>query len=215
MRGSLSVPVIVDAALRVLERSGLSGVTARSVAAELGVRPSALYHHLPDMTTLLDEMATALRREMGPVLVEGDWAAMLRAQGNEVRRVLLAHRDGGRLFAGRRLRDPALITAMEGPLGALTASGLSLPLAVLAGQAVLDLTVGFVVEEQHRASGESGEYRAEERRAMVDEASHPLTAAASEPMLAPADQRYADELQLLVDGVGVRLAREGRTSPKA
>lgn len=215
MRGSLSVPVIVDAALRVLEQSGLNGVTARAVAAELGVRPSALYHHLPDMPTLLDEMATALRREMGPVRPVPDWAAMLRAQGNEVRRVLLAHRDGGRLFAGRRLRDIDLVTAMEAPLRALNDAGLSLPLAVLAGQAVLDLTVGFVIEEQHRTSGESGEYRADARRALIDEASHPLTAAASEPMLASPDTRYAAALELLIDGVGVRLAREASASPKA
>lgn len=215
MRGSLSVPVIVDAALRVLEQAGLSGVTARAVAAELGVRPSALYHHLPDMTTLLDEMATALRREMGPVRAETDWAEMLRAQGNEVRRVLLAHRDGGRLFAGRRLRDIELVTAMEVPLRVLTDAGVPLSLAVLAGQAVLDLTVGFVIEEQHRASGESGEYRADARRALVDEACHPMTAAASEPMLAPPDERYAAALELLIDGVGVRLTHPDGATPKA
>lgn len=84
-RGGLITGVIVGAAFRVLERSGLSGVTARAVAAELGVRPSALYHHLPDMATLLDEMATAMRREMN-AQPSPRWDATLRETGRTVRR---------------------------------------------------------------------------------------------------------------------------------
>ena len=71
-----------------------------------------------------------------------------------LRRSLLAHRDGGRLFAGRRLRDPSLLTAMPEPLRTLVEAGFSLEQAVTALQAVRDLTIGFVIEEQHRASGE-------------------------------------------------------------
>lgn len=204
MRGSLSVPVIVAAAFRVLEASGLSGVTARAVAAELGVRPSALYHHLPDMATLLDEMATQVRREMNGEAAS-DWATMLRGTGHEVRRALLAHRDGGRLFAGRRLRDPALLPAMEHPLRTLVGAGLSLNDAVTALQSVLDLTVGFVIEEQHRDSRESGHYDPDARRAMVSAEQFPLTAAASAPLLAAPDERYRCSLELLVSGVGTLL----------
>ena len=122
MRGSLSVPVIVDAAFVVLENAGLSGVAARAVAAQLGVRPSALYHHLPDMATLLDQMATAMRRDLVLQPVTG-WRELLLETGRVLRRALLAHRDGGRLFAGRRLRDPSLLTAMEEPLRTLVEAG--------------------------------------------------------------------------------------------
>ena len=85
MRGSLSVPVIVDAAFVVLENAGLSGVTARAVAAQLGVRPSALYHHLPDMATLLDQMATAMRRDLVLQPVTG-WRELLLETGRVLRR---------------------------------------------------------------------------------------------------------------------------------
>ncbi|GAA0330537.1 hypothetical protein GCM10009529_06000 [Micropruina glycogenica] len=141
----------------------MSGVTARAVAAQLGVRPSALYHHLPDMATLLDQMATAMRRDLVLQPVTG-WRELLLETGRVLRRALLAHRDGGRLFAGRRLPDPSLLTAMEEPLRSLVEAGFSLEQAVTALQAVLDLTIGFVIEEQHRASGESGEYDPELRR---------------------------------------------------
>lgn len=67
---------------------------------------------------------------------------------------------------------------------------------------MLDLTVGFVMEEQHRASGESGEYDPELRRLLVPAQRYPLTAAASAPLFAPADKRFDVELGLLVAGVG-------------
>lgn len=48
---------VVAGALRVLEAQGLEGCSMRRVAAELGVQPSALYHHVPDKQTLLALMA--------------------------------------------------------------------------------------------------------------------------------------------------------------
>lgn len=51
-------------------------MTARAVAAQLGVRPSALDHHLPDMATLLDQMATAMRRDLVLQQVTG-WRELL------------------------------------------------------------------------------------------------------------------------------------------
>lgn len=247
---------MTTAAARVVERvgnrdgpAGGHGRALRQGAAdELGVRAGALYHHVEDMTTLYDEMATAMAREIArpstaasggdtdsrgahapgatapweadtdsrgahaagataPGEADADWPAMLTAAGHRIRTVLLSHRDGGRLYAGRRLRDVGPAVSMEAPLRAMTAAGLDLGVAVTALQAVADLTVGFVIEEQHRDSGESGAYDPEARRAFVDADRHPLTAAASVPMLAPGDERFATALGFVVDGVRARLAR--------
>ena len=48
---------VVAAGMRVLDAQGLEGCSMRRVAAELGVQPSALYHHVPDKQTLLALMA--------------------------------------------------------------------------------------------------------------------------------------------------------------
>ncbi|MDL9981566.1 TetR/AcrR family transcriptional regulator [Microbacterium sp. ASV49] len=49
----LDVDRITDAALAVLKKDGLRGLTMRGVAARLGVTPSALYHHVPSRDALL------------------------------------------------------------------------------------------------------------------------------------------------------------------
>lgn len=63
MRNSLAD--VVAAALRVLSAQGLEGCSMRRVAAELGVQPSALYHHVPDKQTLLALMADEIVAGVG------------------------------------------------------------------------------------------------------------------------------------------------------
>lgn len=66
MRNSLAD--VVAAGLRVLDAQGLENCSMRRVAAELGVQPSALYHHVPDKQTLLALMADEIVR---PVTAAG------------------------------------------------------------------------------------------------------------------------------------------------
>src|ERR1700675_3926325 len=49
---------LLEAAERVLERDGLSGLTLRAVAREAGVSHAAPTHHFGDLTGLVSELAT-------------------------------------------------------------------------------------------------------------------------------------------------------------
>ncbi|MHA3725276.1 TetR/AcrR family transcriptional regulator [Leucobacter sp. HY1910] len=112
MRNSL--PDVVAAALRVLEAQGLEGCSMRRVAAELGVQPSALYHHVPDKQTLLalmaDEIVAGVRLGLGlgfgaadaaepaaPALPHASVAAEQICA--EMRRAMLVVRDGADVVA--------------------------------------------------------------------------------------------------------------------
>lgn len=86
-----SLPDVVAAALRVLDSYGLEFCSMRRVAAELDVRPSALYHHVPNKQTLLALMADELVAEVG-----GDDA---RELCHELRRAMLTVRDGAEVVA--------------------------------------------------------------------------------------------------------------------
>jgi AcrR family transcriptional regulator len=47
---------ILAAALSILEREGLAGLTVRKVAAKAGLSPMAMYRHFADKDTLLDAL---------------------------------------------------------------------------------------------------------------------------------------------------------------
>lgn len=83
---------VVRGALRVLDAYGLEFCSMRRVAAELGVQPSALYHHVPDKQTLLGLMGD---RIVADVLVDADLAASCA----RLREAMLAVRDGAEVVA--------------------------------------------------------------------------------------------------------------------
>lgn len=56
-RGRITREQILAAAMELLDQRGLPDLTMRKLAAELGVRPSALYWHFPDKQTLLARLA--------------------------------------------------------------------------------------------------------------------------------------------------------------
>jgi AcrR family transcriptional regulator len=58
--GRLSRAVVVDAALRIVDRDGLDGVSMRRLAAAIGATPMALYRHVPNKAALLDALVAAV-----------------------------------------------------------------------------------------------------------------------------------------------------------
>ncbi|MFC8527324.1 TetR/AcrR family transcriptional regulator [Nocardia sp. NPDC057227] len=57
---TLDRATIVDAAIRMLERDGIDGLSMRGLAAELGSKPMTLYHHVPSKSALLQLALTEL-----------------------------------------------------------------------------------------------------------------------------------------------------------
>lgn len=74
---------ILDAALAVVTRHGVHGMTMDRVAAEAGVSPAALYLYVRDKDELLAALAERLAALVRPLLAalgaEADFAAALRA----------------------------------------------------------------------------------------------------------------------------------------
>ena len=76
---SLSREGVVEAAIGLLRTQGLKGVTMRSVSAELGVTPMALYSHVESKEALVALVAAKAQESM-PVLMlhEDGWQESLR-----------------------------------------------------------------------------------------------------------------------------------------
>lgn len=95
----LSRDDVARAALRILDELGLPDLTMRRLAAELKVRPSALYWHYPDKQTLLADVADRIvsrSRPTGPAI---GWEEQLHAEAFALRDALLAYRDSAEVVS--------------------------------------------------------------------------------------------------------------------
>ena len=59
--GQISRPVILRAALRIVDRDGVDGLSMRRLSDEVGRDPTVLYRHIPNKAALLDGVAAQLR----------------------------------------------------------------------------------------------------------------------------------------------------------
>ncbi|MGI8312536.1 TetR/AcrR family transcriptional regulator C-terminal domain-containing protein [Saccharopolyspora hattusasensis] len=139
---------VVDRAIAVLDEYGLESLTMRRLAAELGLQPSALYHHVPNKQTLLaavaDEILTRGRRPRRA----RKWDRRVVEVCAELRDAMLAYRDGAEV----------VVTAYTFGLGAgepasqlqeaLRDGGLPDDLVDVGTRALLHLVFGHTVEEQ-------------------------------------------------------------------
>lgn len=102
---------VIDAAMRVLAAQGLENCSMRRVAGELGVQPSALYHHVPNKQSLLALMADKIVAGVGVRTVGGAASASgldaasqhpavaARALCLDLRAAMLAVTDGADVVA--------------------------------------------------------------------------------------------------------------------
>jgi TetR/AcrR family transcriptional regulator, tetracycline repressor protein len=139
---------VVARAIEVLDEYGLESLTMRRLASELGVQPSALYHHVPNKQSLLAAVADEiLRRGSRPRHAER-WDRRAIEICAELRDAMLAYRDGAEVVVtahtfGLGAREPA--TALRSALGD---GGLPGDLVDVGTRAILHLVFGHTVEEQ-------------------------------------------------------------------
>lgn len=204
---------MVSIALRLLNDVGLDGLTLRRLAKELNVQAPALYWHVKNKQELLDEMATAMLREMSlpevasGALAEMSWQELLGEMGRRLRRALLRYRDGAKVFAGTRLTDAGHATAQEAHLRRLVAAGFTPGSAARVSFIVFVFTEGFVIEEQ-AVSPMPGERAPEydvRKRASGIGAEFPLAAQVGSDLFADYDARFEEGLDAVVAGIEATL----------
>ncbi|MFG3046673.1 TetR/AcrR family transcriptional regulator C-terminal domain-containing protein [Streptomyces sp. NPDC048241] len=204
-RAPLDRRKVADTALRLLNETGLDGLTLRAIARELDVKAPALYWHFKDKQALLDEMATEMYRRMaaGAVLDPADtWQERLLAACRGLRTALTGYRDGAKVFSGSRFTGTEHAPAMESHLRVFTGAGFTLAQAVQAVRTANMYTIGFVTEEQgvRPLPGERREgYDVEERARRLAE--FPLAAEAGKLLFDGYDEQFEDGLKLIVAGI--------------
>lgn len=148
---------VVDRAVGVLDAYGLADLTMRRLAAELGVQPSALYHHFANKQTLLAAVADQIlaRGARGPR--PGAWDDQVVAVCTELRDAMLAYRDGAEVVATVYAFGLGATAPYDEIAGALAAGGCDPELTRTAARTLLHFVFGHVTDEQtHLQAGSAG-----------------------------------------------------------
>jgi TetR/AcrR family tetracycline transcriptional repressor len=138
-----------------MDSQGLDGVSLRAIAARLGIRQPALYHHFASKAELLDALAEeALDRwHTDRLPIDGEpWPEFVARNARSLRRALLSVRDGARLVASAGSRSPQLDHAIA-QIALLERAGFGGTEAALALIAVSRYTIGSAIEQQTARDG--------------------------------------------------------------
>ena len=104
MADKLNRDVIARGALRLLDAAGIDGITMRALAADLGIQAPTLYWHVKSKQDIFRAMAVAMSQDAAALMTASDsnapWRERLAGWAHALRKTLLSHRDGARVFAG-------------------------------------------------------------------------------------------------------------------
>ena len=125
-RAGLSRSLILDAAVALVDREGLDGLSMRKLGGALGVEAMTLYHYVPNKAALLDGLVEWVMQHSAtaPALADGlSWDRVLRRYAETLRTTLLGHPGVLPLFFTHPAVTPQTLKAVENGLRVLTEAG--------------------------------------------------------------------------------------------
>jgi TetR/AcrR family transcriptional regulator, tetracycline repressor protein len=204
----LSRDVIARAGLRLLDATGIEGITMRALAAELDVQAPTLYWYVKSKQDIFRAMAVAMSEDAAALTITTDpsasWQQRLARWAHALRQILISHRDGASVFAGTFALDPATFHITESALRAWQDAGLSIAESAQRTVLIRHFVVGFCIEEQELAELSAGhdEARPDEIKTGADPTRFPLTSQALPTILTTsAEERFQLGIQLMLSGV--------------
>ncbi|GAB3853167.1 TetR/AcrR family transcriptional regulator C-terminal domain-containing protein [Micromonospora andamanensis] len=215
-REPLSRDRALAAAIALVDAEGMTALTMRRLAADLGVEAMSLYHHLPGKEGLLNGLVDAVVAEIvaaaGAAETDaagGDWRTRLRLRFLAARAVMLRHPWAPALLSSRPTIPAGVYGYYEGILATLIDGGFSYRIAHRALHAFGSLALGFAQEVFQPATGADTDAAAADLAVLAEQLPH-LAAmvaaemhAATDPTLGWCDSQTEFEftLDLLFDGL--------------
>jgi AcrR family transcriptional regulator len=159
----LNQDLIVEVALRILDREGLDGLSMRRIADELDTGAASLYAHVSNKDELLEIMADQVASEVK--LPEPDprhWQEQLKDVCRQVGRALAAHADVARVYLANVPSGPNALRISERIFAIMLAGNVPPRVAAIALDRLFlyvtaDAYEGSLYSVRQRASGKSPE----------------------------------------------------------
>jgi AcrR family transcriptional regulator len=146
-RPALSRERVLRGAVTVADAGGLAGLTIRSLAEELGVKPMSVYHHVANKDQILDGIVDLVFNEIELPPADGAWRSAMRRRAESARQALKRHPWAIGLMESRTAPGHATLRHHDAVIGALRAGGFSVEMTAHA-YALLDSYVyGFALQE--------------------------------------------------------------------
>ena len=146
-RPRLSRDRVLWGAVSVADAGGIDGLTIRSLARSLGVKPMAVYYYVANKDEILDGIVDLVFSEIELPEVGGDWRAEMRRRAHSARRALRAHPWAIGLMESRTSPGPATLRHHDVVIATLRAAGFSRQLTAHAYAALDSYTYGFALQE--------------------------------------------------------------------
>jgi AcrR family transcriptional regulator len=142
----LNLRLVLDAALLVIDRAGVEGLTVRAVARELGRPPMTLYTYFRSKQALLDLVFDRLLDRLLKVPGRATWQEEVEAACRHMRRELLDHPRWVPLLVRVRVPQP-MLQVYEHLLGLMRSDGLGPEQAMFAVSSLMMQALGAVLVE--------------------------------------------------------------------
>ncbi|MEV7128099.1 TetR/AcrR family transcriptional regulator C-terminal domain-containing protein [Streptomyces sp. NPDC093260] len=199
---SLTPEQLASAALAVIDRDGLAGLSMRAVAKELGVSTMGLYRYVTDR----DELERlVVERVLGAVDTEppepgAPWRERVTVLAGRLRATVGAHPEVVPLTVTHRHHSLGVLRWSETVLAVLTEAGLEGERRVVVLRALLGYVIGAIQLEHLGPLSGPGTTAL----AALPVAEFPLMAAtARDARTVDADREFLGGLALLLDGIAV------------
>ena len=139
---------ILEAAIELGDREGLTALSMRRLGRELGVEAMSLYNHVTSKAALLDGVVGLLLAELDiPPADPGHWEESLQIVARTYRRIAHVHPNLFPLVVTRPLNAPEVLRPLEATLAILRAAGFDAVSTLGAFRAISSYVEGYALDE--------------------------------------------------------------------
>ena len=146
-RPRLSRERVLQGAVAVADAGGIASLTIRSLAAELGVKPMSVYHHVANKDEILDGIVDIVFSEIELPTIGGEWHSEMRRRAASAREVMRRHPWAIGLVETRTSPGPATLKHHDAVIGTLREGGFSVAMTAHAFALIDAFVYGFALSE--------------------------------------------------------------------
>jgi AcrR family transcriptional regulator len=146
-RPRLSRDRVLRSAMSVADAGGITALTIRSLAAELGVKPMSVYYYVANKDEILDAIVDIVFSEIDLPSPDSEWRAEIRRRSLSARAVLRRHPWAIPLLQARTHPGPATLRHLNANIGTLRSGGFSVRMTAHAYALIDSYVYGFALSE--------------------------------------------------------------------